>query len=86
VCRRRAACRRWNAVRRVVRETRRQRVLELILELGGLHRGAQTAIARQLGVHRSVISKDLKALMPLVEVCPTCGALRPREDWDAGGP
>jgi hypothetical protein len=84
VCRRHAARRRWNAVRRVLRETRRQRVRELVLELGGLQRGVQAAIARMLGVHRSVISKDLKALWPLAEVCPTCGGLTPRA-WSAVG-
>jgi hypothetical protein len=65
---------------------RRQQVLELVLECGGLHRGVQSRIAEVLGVHRSVISKDLKALLPLVAICPTCGATRPREEWDAGGP
>jgi hypothetical protein len=81
VCRRHAARSRWNAVRRVLAESRRQEVLTLLLEYGGLQRGVQRRLAEALGVHRSVISKDLKKLLPLVTICPTCGALQPREDW-----
>jgi hypothetical protein len=82
VCRRHAARRRWNAVRRVVAADRRRRVLELALALGGLPRGAQSRIAAALGVHRSTIGKDLRRLLPLATPCPTCGALRPRDRWD----
>ena len=80
VCRRAAARRRWNAVRRVVAEDRRRQVLELVLALGGLQRGTQSRIAAALGVHRSTVCKDLRRLLPLATACPTCGTLRPR-DW-----
>jgi hypothetical protein len=82
VCRRHAARRRWNAVRRVVAEDRRRQVLELVLALGGLQRGTQSRIAAALGVHRSTICKDLRRLLPLATSCPTCGALPPRDWWD----
>jgi hypothetical protein len=82
VCRRHAARRRWNAVRRVVAEDRRRQVLELVLALGGLQRGTQSRIAAALGVHRSTICKDLRRLLPLATPCPTCGALRPRDWWE----
>ncbi len=81
ICRRHAARSRWNSWRRLLAEERRQRVLELALELGGLQRGAQSRIAEALGVHRSTISKDIKKLMPLAEVCPGCGRLVPRDPW-----
>jgi len=81
VCARAAARRKYNSLRKFRAAERRQQVLELALELGGLHRGVQSRIAEVLQVHRSVISKDIKQLMPLVTVCPTCGAMRPREDW-----
>jgi hypothetical protein len=81
VCRRAAARRRWNAVRRVVAADRRRQVLELVLALGGLERGAQSRIAAALGVHRSTVCKDLRRLLPLATPCPTCGTLRPRERW-----
>lgn len=80
VCRRAAARRRWNAVRRVVAEDRRRQVLELVLALGGLQRGTQSRIAAALGVHRSTVCKDLRRLLPLATACPTCGTPRPR-DW-----
>jgi hypothetical protein len=82
VCRRHAARRRWNAVRRVVAADRRRRVLELALALGGLQRGAQSRIAAALGVHPATISRDLAKLLPLYRECPTCGGLRPRAGWD----
>jgi hypothetical protein len=58
-------------------------VLELLIELGGLERGTQSTIARQLGVHRSTISKDVKRLLPLATPCAGRGALRPRVWWEA---
>jgi hypothetical protein len=59
-------------------DLRRQQILELLLALGGLQRGVQAEIARRIQVHPSVISKDLKKLMPLARPCETCGTLRPR--------
>jgi hypothetical protein len=78
VCRRASARRQLNAVKTFLATERRRHVLELLLELGGLRWGSQAAIARQLKVHPSVISKDLKKLMPLARPCETCGTLRPR--------
>jgi hypothetical protein len=90
VCARAGGRRRYNAVRTFLANQRRRQVLELLVELGGLERGAQSRIAEALGVHRSVISKDLKKLLPLATPCPGCGVLRPRAWWrdeatDAGG-
>jgi hypothetical protein len=59
-------------------DQRRQRLLALVLEVGGLQRGAQSRIAEALGVHRSTISKDLKRILPLAEVCAGFGMLQPR--------
>jgi hypothetical protein len=78
VCRRAAARRRWNSLRTFLANERRRQVLELVVALGGLERGAQSRIAEALGVHRSTISKDLKRILPLAEVCAGCGVLRPR--------
>jgi len=55
--------------------------LALLIELGGRERGAQSRIAEALGVHRSVISKDLRKIMPLARPCERCGTLRPRAWW-----
>jgi len=68
---------RWNAVRRLCAELRRAEVLRL-LAAWGWERGTQSRIAEHLGVDRSTISRDLQKLLPLVEPCPTCGTLRPR--------
>jgi hypothetical protein len=78
VCRRHAARQRWNSLRRFAADQRRQRLLALVLEIGGLERGAQSRIAEALGVHRSVISKDLKRILPLAKICVECGQLQPR--------
>jgi hypothetical protein len=78
VCRRHAARKRWNSVRRFLANQRRQRLLALVLEIGGLQRGAQSRIAEALGVHRSTISKDFKRILPLAKVCGECGTLQPR--------
>jgi hypothetical protein len=78
VCARAGGRRRYNAVRTFLADLRRRAVLELLEEIGGLPRGAQAEIARQLGVHRSVISKDLKKILPLAKPCERCGVLRPR--------
>ncbi len=82
VCARAAARRKYNSLRRFRAEERRQQVLTLALELGGLGRGAQTLIAAVLGVHRSTISKDLKKILPLSQPCERCGMLRPRLWFD----
>jgi hypothetical protein len=65
-------------LRRFLADQRRQQLLALVLEVGGLQRGAQSRIAEVLGVHRSVISKDLKRILPLAKICGECGQLQPR--------
>jgi hypothetical protein len=81
VCRRASARRQLNAVKTFLANERRRQVLELLISLGGLRRGSQVEIAKRLKVHPSVISKDLKRLMPLARPCETCGRLRPRAWW-----
>ena len=49
VCRRAAARRRWNSPRTFLASERRRQVLELVLALGGLERGAQSRIAAGAG-------------------------------------
>jgi hypothetical protein len=67
VCRRNAGRRRYNATRTVRRALRRRQVLRLLLKYGGLYgpksRGIQTRIARQLGVNRSTICRDIWAIL-----------------------
>jgi DNA-binding MarR family transcriptional regulator len=62
VCRRASARRGRNSLRAFRAAQRRVQVVELLIELGGLQRGVQSEIARRLGVHKSVISKDVKRL------------------------
>jgi hypothetical protein len=81
VCRRASARRQLNAVKTFLANERRGQVLALLIELGGLRWGVQAEIARRLNVHPSVISKDLKKLMPLAKPCETCGQFRPRTWW-----
>jgi hypothetical protein len=47
-CRRHAARTRWNSLRRFLAAERRRHLLELILEVGGLERGAQAKLAALL--------------------------------------
>jgi hypothetical protein len=81
---RRAAGRnRYNFHRRVGAHLRRQQVIELWGELnqrGGLglyEHGAKAEIARQLGVNRSTITRDLQRIFAEWQThpCPTCGSL-----------
>lgn len=81
MCRRAGARNRWNSLRTFLANERRRQVLELLIELGGLERGAQAEIARRLKVHPSVISKDIRKIMPLARPCERCGWLQPREWW-----
>jgi hypothetical protein len=60
---RRAGGRRhYNARRRLAREYRRTQVANMLLRRPPFEWGAASAIARELGVHRSTICKDLRAL------------------------
>jgi hypothetical protein len=68
---------RYNAQRRGKAEWRRVQVARLLLAGHG-----QAEIARQLGVNRSTISRDVQKLQELWQesgVCPVCGSeIRPR--------
>jgi hypothetical protein len=61
VCRRAGARRRWNERRRAAQQQRQQKVWCLLCQWGEW-RGMQRVIADQLGVHPSVISRDIGAL------------------------
>jgi hypothetical protein len=61
-------------LRRFQAQLRRKEVLQL-LHRWGWGAGIQSQIAAHLGVHKSTIC------MPLLDECPACGQLRPREWW-----
>jgi hypothetical protein len=61
VCRRAGARRRWNERRRAAQQQRQHEVWCLLCRWG-TWRGVQRAIAEQLGVHPSVISRDVAML------------------------
>ena len=73
----------YNAVRRLQAQLRRREVLELLHRWGWIP-GLQSQIAAHLGVHKSTICRDLQRIMPLLDECPTCHQLRPREWWREG--
>jgi hypothetical protein len=76
VCRRAAGRRHYNGVRRVLALARRREVARLLRVKGGLTtRGTQAAVARELGVSRSTISRDVAYLLRQSRPCPCCGAL-----------
>jgi hypothetical protein len=76
VCRRAAGRRHYNGVRRVRALLRRREVARLLLVKGGLTtRGTQAALARELGVSRSTISRDVAYLLRQSRPCRCCGAL-----------
>jgi hypothetical protein len=71
-----AARRHYNALRREHAQQRRNQVLQLLGDYGGLHRGVQARIARQLGVSEATISRDLRAVLTGYDrhaFCPLCG-------------
>jgi hypothetical protein len=80
VTRRAAGRYKYNKVRQVRAALRRRDILKLLGEWGWTY-GVQAQIARVLGVSETTISRDVAQLMPLVEECPTCGALKPRAWW-----
>jgi hypothetical protein len=69
-----AGRRRYNSLRRLRAELRRVEVLRLLAAAGGLHRGVQVSIARQLNVSEATISRDLRGILGGVEPrrCPLC--------------
>jgi hypothetical protein len=76
---RRAAGRyQYNAIRQLRAALRRREVLKLLGEFGWTY-GSQAQIARVLHCSEATISRDLAKLLPLVQECPTCHHLRPRD-------
>ena len=74
--RRAAGRRKYNAHRQFVAVIRRKKVAELAWEYGLEKRGSRARIAKALDVHRSTVSKDIKAIleeMMKTRDCPTCG-------------
>jgi hypothetical protein len=71
---------RYNAIRQLRATVRRHQVAELLQAAGGISPGVQARIAAKLGVHRSTISRDVRAILRGVPspTCPCCGALRVR--------
>ena len=77
VCRRKAGRDRYNSIRRLQRAERRFRVLKLLSRYG-MDRGVQARIAKELGVSRVTVHRDVKALLFDYTPCPGCGSLVPR--------
>jgi hypothetical protein len=79
VCRRHAGRRHYNAVRQFQRAHRRLQVVELLGKYNLAERCTRARIARELHVSRSVITRDLQALLHTHAICPTCGSAVPQE-------
>jgi hypothetical protein len=77
VCRRAGGRRAYNRVRRIRAAFRRREVARLLRVQGALfERGTQARLARQLGVSRATICRDIAALSREGGPCPQCGAWR----------
>ena len=75
---RRAAGRsKYNAARAALRDERRKQVADLLCRYGMLWPGALSKIARELGVNKSTISRDLQALLEVALPCLRCGSRTP---------
>jgi hypothetical protein len=67
--------RRYNAQRQFVAKYRRAILSKLLFAKGRLfERGTQAQLARDLGVSRATICRDVKALLREGHPCPLCGA------------
>jgi DNA invertase Pin-like site-specific DNA recombinase len=79
----RAAGRRaYNSTRQFKAMMRTGEVVRLLRERGW-SRGVQADIARELGVHRSTVTRDVKrALFADQRPCPTCGKMLNDKRWD----
>ncbi len=82
--RRRAGGRtKYNAVRTFKADMRRVEVEKRFAEYGFV-RGAQARIARELKVHRSTVSRDVRRLWaPVGETCPTCERWMANKEWES---
>jgi DNA-binding NarL/FixJ family response regulator len=80
VCRRARGRSRINAWRRHLATLRRREVLNLLQRFGWKY-GVQALIAAHLGVSESTVSRDIKAIFPLMRTCPHGHQLMPRAWW-----
>jgi hypothetical protein len=80
----RASARRlYNGVRQTQAMVRVGEVVRMLNERGGFARGVQAQIARDLGVHRSTVTRDVqKILYADRRSCPTCQRWLSDKDWD----
>ena len=62
VCRSASGRRHYNSWRKFLAADRQIKVSQLVRKYGGLRWGVQSAIARELGVHRSIICRDFAVL------------------------
>ncbi len=77
-----AGRRHYNAVRQAQGIDRAVKVVQLLKE-HGFARGVQAQIARELGVHRSTITRDVrKILSPGERPCPICERMMSDREWD----
>jgi AraC-like DNA-binding protein len=83
VFRRAGGRRRYNALRHSKQLHRRVQVADLLDKYGWPQHGSIAAIARELGVHRSTVLRDLQALHRLSRPCPRCGQLPVRRRMNA---
>ncbi|HEY7309551.1 MAG TPA: hypothetical protein VH643_09350 [Gemmataceae bacterium] len=76
----------YNSVRRFQAAIRRRELARLLCVQGGLTaRGMQTRLARQLGVSRSTVCRDVAWLLRQARPCRCCGALTiPPPEADTG--
>lgn len=79
VCKRNRGRRRYNILRKFKQSHRRMQVAELLAKYGLTTHGSYARIARELGVHKSVVTRDVQALLHTQTACPTCGSLVPRD-------
>jgi len=65
--------RRYNAWRGFKRAHRHRLVVQLLRQYGMLKHGVNARIARELGVSKSTITRDVQALLDSFARCPCCG-------------
>jgi hypothetical protein len=78
VCKRNAGRRHYNRVRALRRAFRRKQVADLLCRYGMIDRGVRARIARELGVHRSVITRDVQFLRATANTARRSGSV-PRD-------
>src|SRR5262249_17222205 len=83
VFRRASGRRHYHAIRRFRRDHRRLQVAELLTRYG-MGWGYQARIARELGVSRVTIHRDMKYLLESYLPCPVCGSVVHRDQIDGG--